>query len=55
MPPRPRKLSADPELTRRINELIAYKKGGHNVELVADIIENALKMLRMSSTAAMCA
>jgi hypothetical protein len=33
-------------LTRRIDELIAYKNGGHNVELVADIIENALKMLQ---------
>jgi uncharacterized protein (TIGR00730 family) len=46
MPPRPRKPSSDPELTRRIDELIAYKKGGHNVEMVADIIENALKMLQ---------
>jgi len=46
MPPRPRKPSNDPELTRRVDELIAYKKGGHNVEMVADIIENALKMLQ---------
>ena len=36
---------ADPELTRRIQELIDYKGGGHNQESVADIIENALKIL----------
>ena len=36
----------DPELTRRIQELIAYKGGGYNEESVADIIENALKMLK---------
>jgi len=35
----------DPELKRRIEELIAYKGGGHNPDLVADIIENALKIL----------
>jgi uncharacterized protein (TIGR00730 family) len=37
----------DLELRRRIQELIAYKsKGdGHNTDLVADIIENALKIL----------
>ena len=35
----------DPELKRRIQELIAYKGGGHNADLVADIIENALKLL----------
>ncbi len=35
----------DPELKRRIDELIAYKGGGHNPEPVADIIENALKLL----------
>ena len=35
----------DPELKRRIQDLIAYKGGGHNPELVADIIENALKLL----------
>lgn len=46
MPPRLRKPIQDPELKRRIDELIAYKKGGHNVEMVADIIENALKMLQ---------
>ena len=33
----------DPELTRRIQELIDYKGGGFNQENVADIIENALK------------
>ena len=36
----------DPELMRRIQELIAYKGGGYNEESVADIIENALKMLK---------
>jgi uncharacterized protein (TIGR00730 family) len=37
--------SSDPELTRRIQELIAYKGGGYNQESVADIIESALKIL----------
>jgi uncharacterized protein (TIGR00730 family) len=37
---------ADPELTRRIQELIDYKGGGHNQERVADIVENALKLLK---------
>jgi uncharacterized protein (TIGR00730 family) len=36
----------DPGLTRRIQELIDYKGGGHNEESVADIIENALKLLK---------
>jgi hypothetical protein len=35
----------DPELRRRIQDLIAYKGGGYNSDLVADIIENALKLL----------
>jgi uncharacterized protein (TIGR00730 family) len=35
----------DPELKRRILELIAFKGGGFNEENVADIIENALKLL----------
>jgi uncharacterized protein (TIGR00730 family) len=35
----------DPELRRRIKELIGYKGGGFNEEAVADIIENALKLL----------
>jgi uncharacterized protein (TIGR00730 family) len=39
------KIPADPELKRRIEELIAFKGGGHNPEAVADIIENALKLL----------
>jgi uncharacterized protein (TIGR00730 family) len=37
--------SADPKLTRQIEELIAAKGGGHNEAEVADIIENALKLL----------
>ena len=36
----------DPELKRRIQELIDYKGGGFNPESVADIIENALKLLK---------
>src|SRR5881398_2121019 len=36
---------ADVELKRRIEELIDYKGGGFNQESVADIIENALKLL----------
>ncbi len=35
----------DAELKRRIEELIEYKGGGYNQENVADIIENALKLL----------
>lgn len=35
----------DPELQRRIDELIDWKGGGHNPDLVADIIEDALKLL----------
>jgi len=35
----------DPELKRRIEELIAYKGGGHNPDAVADIIESALRLL----------
>jgi uncharacterized protein (TIGR00730 family) len=36
---------ADLELQRRIQELIAFKGGGHNEAQVADMIENALKLL----------
>ena len=36
----------DPELKRRIDELIAFKGGGHNPDLVADLIENSLKLLQ---------
>jgi uncharacterized protein (TIGR00730 family) len=36
----------DPELKRRIQELIDYKGGGFNQESVADIIENGLKLLK---------
>jgi len=39
------KAPMDPELKRRIDELIAYKGGGHNQDAVTDIIENALKIL----------
>lgn len=37
---------ADPELRRRIEALIAHKGGGHNADLVMDIVENALKLLQ---------
>ncbi len=36
----------DPELKRRIQELIAFKGGGFNPEAVEDIIENALKLMK---------
>jgi hypothetical protein len=40
--PRP----AERELPRRIQELITHTGGGHNEDLVGDIIETALKLLR---------
>jgi uncharacterized protein (TIGR00730 family) len=40
-----KKPAADPDLARRIEELIRYKGGGYNETEVADIIENALKLL----------
>lgn len=36
----------DEEIRRRIKDLISLRGGGHNPDLVADIIENALKLLR---------
>ncbi|HXG48553.1 MAG TPA: LOG family protein [Methylomirabilota bacterium] len=42
---RPDRPPVDAELRRRVQELIAYKGGGHNPDLVTDIIENALKLL----------
>jgi len=39
------KAPMDPQLKSRIDELIKFKGGGHNEAEVADIIENALKML----------
>ena len=39
------KPQGDPELKRRIQELIAHKGGGYNPDLVGDVIENALKLL----------
>jgi uncharacterized protein (TIGR00730 family) len=36
---------ANPELRRRIEELIHSQGGGFNPEIVADVIENALKLL----------
>ena len=38
-------MSPDPKLQKRIRELIEFKGGGFNEESVADIIENALKIL----------
>jgi uncharacterized protein (TIGR00730 family) len=40
-----RKPAANPELERRIWELIKFKGGGYNKAEVADIVENALKLL----------
>src|SRR4051812_48865936 len=37
---------ADVDLRRRIYELIEHKGSGSNPDLVADIIDNALKMLQ---------
>ena len=37
--------SGDPELQARIRELIGFKGGGYNEDEVADIVENALKLL----------
>ena len=42
---RTEKTPVDPELTRRIQDLIKFKGGGHNETEVADVIENALKLL----------
>ena len=39
------KKTSDPELQGRIEELIRFKGGGYNETQVADIIENALKLL----------
>ena len=39
------KPASDPELRRKIEDLIAYKGGGYNEQYVADIVENALKLL----------
>src|SRR5882757_4722794 len=43
---KPEKPPQDPELHRRVQELIAYKGGGYNEDLVADIVENGLKLLK---------
>ncbi len=45
MTSKPEKPPVDPELRRRVQELIAFKGGGYNEESVTDIIENALKLL----------
>jgi uncharacterized protein (TIGR00730 family) len=42
---KPDKQQIDPELKRRIDELIAFKGGGYNEDLVEDVIHNALKLL----------
>jgi uncharacterized protein (TIGR00730 family) len=42
---RTEKPPGDPELKRRIRDLIAFKGGGRNSELVEDVVENALKLL----------
>jgi len=45
-PSRPDRRSSDPDLRRQVHQLIAARGGGHNEDLVTDIIENALKLLR---------
>jgi len=42
--PKP-KVASDPALTAKIQELIQFKGGGYNETEVADIIENALKLM----------
>jgi hypothetical protein len=42
---KPNRAVEDPELRRRIRELIASKGSGHNDDLVEDIVEQALKLL----------
>ena len=37
--------STNPELERRIRDLIAFKGGGDNEDLVADLVEQSLKLL----------
>ncbi|MBA4148262.1 MAG: LOG family protein [Verrucomicrobia bacterium] len=39
------KPAVDPELKRRIRELIEFRGAGHNADLVEDIILNALKLM----------
>ncbi|MBU6398708.1 MAG: cytochrome D ubiquinol oxidase subunit II, partial [Verrucomicrobia bacterium] len=39
------KPAGDADLRRRVRELIAAEGGGHNQDLVVDLIENALKLL----------
>src|SRR5688572_11534434 len=45
MTTKPERPPVDPELRRRVQELISFKGGGHNEDSVTDIIENALKLL----------
>ncbi len=42
---KPERTPVDPVLRGRVEELIAFKGGGNNEDAVADIIENALKLL----------
>ncbi len=42
---KPERTPIEPELKRRIQELIAYKGGGYNADLVEEIIYNGLKLL----------
>jgi uncharacterized protein (TIGR00730 family) len=41
-----RRMPRDPELQRRIQLLLDYQGGGHNADLVKDIIENTVKLLK---------
>jgi hypothetical protein len=44
--PRQKKMADDTELGRKIRSLIAEQGGGHNEEIVADLIINSLKLLK---------
>ena len=44
--PRQKKTAEDPELEKKIRTLIAEQGGGHNEEIVADVVMNALKLLK---------
>jgi len=39
------KLPVDAELKRRIQELLAYKGGGHNPDLVEDVVDTIVSAL----------
>src|ERR1051326_3676624 len=42
----PERPKLDPELKRRIDDLIAFSGGGYNEDLVEDLVAQALKLLK---------